>query len=181
MTLSVRHALSLAAVLTLVTGPALAQARPTSPTATNQAPARGAPAQTAAAAALPNAFDAPAAPVAARPAPAGEVAPTQAAEAALRSVIEQFAAGDINEALFTPGVATRLNAGLAEYSRVIQGFGPVESIEAQSVSDGVGQFVVIFEKAATQWQLGLDDAGLIAAVRFRESPLESSEPPAPGT
>lgn len=178
MTLSVRHALSLAAALTLVTGPVLAQARPASPTSTSQAPPRAAPAPTASAGVLPNAFDAPAAPA---PAPVQPpVAPTQAAEAALRSVIEQFAAGDIDEALFTPGVATRLNANLAEYGRLIRGFGAVESIEAQTVSDGVGQFVVIFEKAATQWQLGLDDAGLIAAVRFREAPPESSEPPAPG-
>jgi len=172
MTLSVRNALSLAAAVALVAGPGLAQTKPATPAPT-------------AAAVLPNAFDAPAPAAQARPAPAAAPAQApagdaQAAEAALRAVIEQFAAGDITEALYTPGVATRLNASLAEYSRLVRSFGAVESVEAQSVSGGVGQFVVIFEKAATQWQVGLDEAGLVAAVRFRETPPESSEPPAPG-
>jgi hypothetical protein len=102
------------------------------------------------------------------------------AEAALRTVIEQFRAADIDEALFTPGVATQLNGQLANYSRLIRGYGAVESIETQGATGGVGQFLVVFENAATQWQVGLEEGGLVAALRFREAPPESSEPASPG-
>ena len=77
-------------------------------------------------------------------------------------------------------MATQLNGQLANYSRLIQGFGAVQSIEVQGVSNGVGQFLVIFDNAATQWQVGLEEGGLVAALRFREAPAESSEPSAPG-
>lgn len=136
-----------------------------------------------AAATLPNTFDSPTAtPTPAAPLPStprGQVTDSQMAEAALRAVIEQFRAADIDERLFTPSVAAQLNAQLAEYSRRIRSYGAVQSIETQSASDGVGQFVVIFENAATQWQVGLEDGGLVAALRFREAPPESSEPTAP--
>lgn len=181
MTLSTRTALALAAAATLLAGPALAQ---TAAPAQSSAQNRPAAATGGAAATLPNAFDAPAEAAPARAAPAAPAAASPAAvhvaENTLRAVIEQLAAGDINEAMFTPEVASRLNASLGEYRSLIRGFGPLESIEAQAVSDGLGQFVVLFEEAATQWQLGLNEAGLVAALRFRESPPESSEPPAPG-
>lgn len=168
----------LALVAAALAGPVLAQATP-STQALNQsrsfAPSSGA------AATLPNTFDAP---VAATPAPAPAAAPavsnTQMAEETLRAVIEQFRAADIDERLFTTGVATRLNGQLADYSRRIRDYGAVQTIEAQGAADDAGQFLVTFENAVTQWQVGLDDTGLIAAVRFREAPPESSEPVAPG-
>lgn len=140
--------------------------------------------QGGAAATLPNTFDNPAATSAPRtpvpaPAPSGQVTDAQIAEAALRSVIDQFRAGDIDEALFTPGVAAQLNSRLSEYQQLMQAFGEVEMIEARGVTDGVGLFVVTFENAATQWQVGLEEGGLVAALRFREAPPESSEPTSP--
>ena len=168
--------LAAALLVAALAGPALAQTTPATPSLNQSrsfAPSSGA------AATLPNTFDRPTA----APAPATPAAPavsnTQLAEGALRTVIDQFRAADIDEQLFTPGVATQLNAQLAEYARRIQGYGEVESIEAQGADGGAGQFLVVFENAATQWQLGLDDAGLIAAVRFREAPPESSEPTSP--
>ncbi len=166
---------ALALTLAVVAGPALAQtATQTLNQSRSLAPSPGA------AATLPNTFDGPpAAPTPRAPAaPPSQVTDAQMAEAALRAVIEQFRVGDINEALFTPGVATQLNAQLAEYSRLIRGFGEVQSIEAQGASGGVGQFLVIFDNAATQWQVGLEEGGLVAAVRFREAPPESSDPAA---
>ncbi len=159
-------------------GPVLAQTTPATPSLNQSrsfAPSSGA------AATLPNTFDAP---VAATPAPAPAAAPavsnTQMAEETLRAVIEQFRAADIDERLFTTGVATRLNGQLADYSRRIRDYGAVQTIEAQGAADDAGQFLVTFENAVTQWQVGLDDTGLIAAVRFREAPPESSEPVSPG-
>lgn len=139
-----------------------------------------------AAATLPNTFDGPAATASAQPPrPAASSTPqvteAQMADAALRAVIEQFRAGDIDERLFTPGVATQLDGQMADYSRMIRSYGAVQSIETQGASNGVGQFLVIFDNAATQWQVGLDEAGLVAALRFREAPPESSDPASPGS
>jgi len=167
---------ALAFALVAVSGPVLAQTLPSGSTQSRSlAPSGGA------AATLPNTFDAPATPTPAAPAPAPapQVTDAQMAEGALRTIIEQFRAADIDERLFTPGVATQLNGRLADYSRLVREYGAVESIEPQGAADGVGQFLVIFENAATQWQIGLEDGGLVAAVRFREAPPESSEP-APG-
>ena len=174
MTHSIGAAVLALTLGTLSAGPVLAQ--------TTQAPAAGQTLSLAptggAAATLPNTFDGPAAAaaVAARRSPGPQVSDAQMAEAALRAVIEQFREGDIDEELFTPDVARRLNGQLETYSERIQSYGAVESIETQDVSNGVGQFLVVFENAATQWQVGLEDGGLVAALRFREAPPESSEP-----
>ena len=167
---------ALALFVAALAGPVLAQTLPQGPTQSRSlAPSGGA------AATLPNTFDGPAAAV--TPAPAQPAAPqvtdAQMAEGALRAIIEQFRSADIDERLFTPGVATQLNGRLADYSTRVRAFGAVQSIEAQGAADGVGQFLVVFENAATQWQIGLEEGGLVAAVRFREAPPESSEP-APG-
>ena len=181
MTVSIQTA---ALVLALsAAGPALAQTPPVQ--SLNQT--RSLAPSTGAAATIPNTFDGPAAqprpiappPGAAAPA-AAQVTDAEMAEGALRAVIEQFRAADIDERLFTPGVATQLNGELAAYSRLIRGYGAVQSIEAQGATNGVGQFLVIFDNAATQWQVGLEEGGLVAALRFREAPPESSEPAAPG-
>lgn len=171
MTVSIKIA-ALVAALGLA-GPALAQTPPPAQSR-SLAPQGGG-------IAIPNTFDAPATAAPVAPAPAApQVTDAQMAEAALRSVIDQFRAADIDERLFTPGVATQLNSQLASYSRLIQGYGEVVSIEPQGATDGVGQFLVIFDNAATQWQVGLEDGGLVAALRFREAPPESSEPATPG-
>lgn len=176
MTVSIKTA---ALVFALVAGPALAQTTPTRSLDQSRSLAPSAGAAT-----IPNTFDSPAmtpaprAPLPAAPAP--QVTEAQMAEGALRAVIEQFRAADIDERLFTPGVATQLNGQLADYSRLIRGYGAVQSIEAQGATNGVGQFLVIFDNAATQWQVGLEEGGLVAALRFREVPPESSEPSAPG-
>lgn len=177
MTVSIKTAAALVLAVAAVAGPALAQT--TTPAQSRSLAQPGG----ASAGALPNTFDGPAAtpaPVAPLPAPTTQVTDAQMAEAALRTVIEQFRAADIDEALFTPGVATQLNGQLATYNRLMLEYGAVESIEAQGANNGVGQFLVIFENAATQWQVGLEDGGLVAALRFREAPPESSEPTSPG-
>lgn len=179
MTVSIKTA-ALVFALAAAAGPAPAQttATPSLNQSRSLAPSAGA------AATIPNTFDGPAptpaprAPLPAAPAP--QVTEAEMAEGALRAVIEQFRGADIDERLFTPGVATQLNGQLASYSRLIRGFGAVQSIEVQGVSNGVGQFLVIFDNAATQWQVGLEEGGLVAALRFREAPAESSEPSAPG-
>ena len=157
--------------LAALAGPALAQATP---------PAQLAP-RGGAAATLPNTFDSPTAPRPAPPppaAPGGQVSDAQMAEAALRSVIVQLKAGDIQEAMFTPDLGQRLNSQLATFAPLVQGFGELQTIEASGVDDGVAQYLVTFDNAATQWLIGLEEGGLIAALLFRPAPPESSSPDA---
>lgn len=169
----------LAFALTALAVPALAQTLP-------PAQSRGlAPPSGGAAATLPNTFDTPG-PARAAPLPPPPGAPTaeaQVAEEALRAIIGQIQAGDLDESLFTPTLARRLNGEMAAFTPLVQGFGDLQTIEAQGAQGGQGQFLVIFENAATQWRIGLDDEGLIAALLFRESPAESSDPtpPAPAS
>lgn len=184
MTLSIKTT-TLALAIVALSGPALAQSATQDLNRTRALASPVSAPTGAAAGALPNTFDSPTAtPAPAAPlpaAPAGQVTDTQMAEAALRSVIEQFRTADIDEDLFTPGVATQLNGQLAEYSRRIRSYGAVQSIETQGAGNGVGQFLVIFENAATQWQVGLEEGGLVAALRFRPAPPESSEPAPAGS
>ncbi len=164
-----------ALVLVLSAGSALAQTVPP-PQNRGLAPSSGA------AATLPNTFDRPspsaAAAVPLPAAPGGQVTEVQMAEAALEAIITQIQAGDIDERLFTPTLATRLNGELAGYKTRVEAFGVLQSIEAQGAQGGVGQFLVTFDNAATQWRIGLEEGGLVAALLFREAPAESSETPA---
>lgn len=146
---------------------------------------------TAAAATIPNTFDAPAQPVT-PPSAASATDPTQddvtqadMAEGKLRMVIADLAEGEIDAALFTTDLANRLRPQLPTLRPIVQGFGALELIEPQGLSNGANQFLVTFENAATQWILGLNDEGRVAALLFRPAPAVSSEPepsePAPAT
>lgn len=172
MTVSIKIPLLVLALAALA-GPVLAQATP---------PAQLAP-RGGAAATLPNTFDSPTAPVAPAvrlpAAPGGQVSDAQMAEAALRAVIEQLKAGDIQEALFTPDLGRRMNSQMTTFSPLVQGFGDLQTIEPSGVDDGVAQYLVTFDNAATQWLIGLEEGGLIAALLFRPAPPESSEPSSP--
>jgi hypothetical protein len=170
MTLSPRTALLFAAAVSVLAVTARAQTLP-SAQSRSLAPSGGA------AATLPNSFDAPvaAAPVApaapAAPAPATAVA---VAEATLRAVIEQLRAGRIDATLYTPDLTERLQGQIATIAPILVGFGAIQTVEAQGSQDGTGQFLVIFDEAATQWMIGVNEDGLIAALLFRPAPPESS-------
>ncbi|WP_029415174.1 hypothetical protein [Brevundimonas bacteroides] len=146
-----------------------------------------------AAATIPNTFDAPARPIMApTSAPAAAAGPTQdevtqadMAEGALRVVIADLAEGELDAALFTTDLANRLRPQLPTLRPIVQGFGALELIEPQGLSNGANQFLVTFENAATQWIVGLNEEGRVSALLFRPAPAVSSEPepsePAPAT
>lgn len=167
MPLTIRAVL-MAALSVSLAGPALSQTLPSSQSR-SLAPSSGA------AATLPNSFDAATSP----PPPVATSAPPSeaaVAEAALREVIEQLRTGALDAKMYTPGLATRLQGQLATLSPMLNGYGDLLSIEAQGTRDDAGQFLVTFDEAVTQWVIGLDDTGLIAALLFRPAPPESSEP-----
>ncbi|WP_054110160.1 hypothetical protein [Brevundimonas sp. AAP58] len=136
----------------------------------------------AVAATLPNTFDGPARTPAAS---AGPTAPATSqagvtdadiAEGALRVIIADLAQGQLDTDLFTTDLANRLRPQLTTLQPVVRGFGELGMIEAQGLSNGANQFLVIFENAATQWIIGLDGEGRVAALLFRPAPAVSSEP-----
>ncbi|AQR60842.1 hypothetical protein BZG35_03615 [Brevundimonas sp. LM2] len=175
MTLSPRAVLMFTAALSALAAPAMAQTLP-SAQSRSLAPSSGA------AATLPNSFDAPvAAPVAPAAPAAPAAAPTEVAvaEATLRAVIEQLRAGEVDTTLYTADLAGRLKGQIATLQPILVGFGAVQSVEALGSEDGTGQFLVVFDEAATQWMIGLNEDGLIAALLFRPAPPESSTPNAP--
>ena len=167
MSLSPRAAFVLVASVMTITAPAMAQTMP-SAQSRSLAPPSGA------AATLPNTFDAPVVPVAP---PAATPVPAESAVAAavLRVVIDQLRTGELNPTLYTTDLVTRLRGQLPTIRPLLAGYGAIQSVEAQGTRDGAGQFLVVFDEAATQWLIGLNEQGLIAALLFRPAPPESSD------
>lgn len=131
------------------------------------------PAQRNVAATLPNTFDDPAAraravQAAPPPAPASATANPRA-EAALRAVIADFAAGEPDYDRFTDDLAERLRVRADELVPLIQGFGPLESVEFVGHERGADLFLAVFAEARTQWIVGLED-DKITALLFRPAP-----------
>jgi len=173
--------LAAAAVLMLLPATGFAQTASPAPAARLASPTGSATG--GAAATLPNTFDAPAnAPAAApraprtaapaAPAVSGPVAPRDPAEialseTALRTTIAAIQTGAPNYAEMTPGVATRLRGQIPTITPLITGFGALKTIEYVGQEDEAELFVVVFDKAATQWIIARDEAGKIAALLFR--------------
>ena len=173
--------LAAAAVLMLLPATGFAQTASPAPAARPASPTGSATG--GAAATLPNTFDAPAnAPAAApraprtaapaAPAVSGPVAPRDPAEialseTALRTTIAAIQTGAPNYAEMTPGVATRLRGQIPTITPLITGFGALKTIEYVGQEDEAELFVVVFDKAATQWIIARDEAGKIAALLFR--------------
>lgn len=122
----------------------------------------------AAAATLPNTFDAPAA---ARPAPAS-AAPTSspavvaAAEAMLRKTVAAIQAGEANYADMSPDLAGKVRERAAEITPLIQSFGALQSVSHAGTENGAELFLVTFANQPTQWIIALNQ-GKIVALLFR--------------
>ena len=167
-------ALAALAALALTPVTALAQSNPA------EAPSEASAAQNGpAAASLPNSFDRPAA---AR-APSPESAPVAttpervaAAQAALRAAIVAIQAGTPDYDAMTPGVATRLRDNASTLIPLVQGFGDLQAGLHAGSQEGAELFAVTFDRAATEWVIGLNDQGKIAILLFR--PVDLSALPA---
>jgi len=140
-------------------------------------------AQTAAAS-MPNSFDRPASPAAPAPGtaattPASVAAPAAAApamsmtpanarsEEVLREIIAGGQAGTLPYALMTEDLAGKLRGQEAEMLPVLKAFGAVQALDFVGNQDGSDLYAVTFATAATQWIIGFDASGKVAAVLFR--------------
>lgn len=107
-------------------------------------------------------------------APTAPAAPREGAEDALRSVIEGAQGDGIDMALFTPTMAAKVaDENLAE---PIKDWGVVRAVDFVGSERGADLFAVSFDKAETQWIVGLDDTGKIGLLMFREAPPPPGAP-----
>ena len=125
-----------------------------------------------AAGALPNTFDDPAARTApATPAPAAAATSAEPAhpesENILRTLIASAQAGAMDYALMTDDLAGKVRAQDAAIKPVIDGFGALVAVDFVSSRERNDLFSVTFANAATEWVIGVNDDGKVAALLFR--------------
>ena len=125
-----------------------------------------------AAGALPNTFDDPAARTApATPAPAPAATSAEPAhpesENILRTLIASAQAGAMDYALMTDDLAGKVRAQEAAIKPVIDGFGALVAVDFVSSRERNDLFSVTFANAATEWVIGVNDDGKVAARLFR--------------
>jgi hypothetical protein len=128
----------------------------------------------AAAGSAPNSFDAPAAGQAApaRPAPApsaATAAPADVArsEEALRAVIAAIQGPGPDYSVFTDNLAAQMRQQAAQVTPLIKSFGALRAVDHQRPEGQAQLFRVTFDNQVTEWMIGFDDEGKIAALLFR--------------
>ncbi|HZW14694.1 MAG TPA: hypothetical protein VFF66_00420 [Brevundimonas sp.] len=137
--------------------------------------ASGAHAQVAAGA-LPNTFDDPAARAQAAtqaPAPAAPLSPDRAnaqSEDILRTLIASAQAGAMDYGLMTDDLAGKVREQEAAVTPIIESFGPLVAVDFRGSRDRDDVFSVTFANAATEWVIGVNDDGKVAALLFRPAP-----------
>lgn len=92
------------------------------------------------------------------------------AEPAIRAFIGGLQTGTVDWNAFTPGLAEQMRPTEAQAVEVIRGLGALESVEWFQHRDGADLFLVRFEQADTQWVIGFEEDGKIAALLFRPAP-----------
>lgn len=128
-----------------------------------------------AAGSVPNTFDQPAqgAPRATpRPAPAAPATTpiNPKAEETLRAIIASAQAGAMDYSTMTDNLAGQVRQQEAQVLPLIRGFGALQAVDFVGSQDGADLFAVVFANAATQWIIGFDDDGKVAALLFRPAP-----------
>lgn len=129
-----------------------------------------------AAATMPNSFDRPAAQT---PAPTPAPAPAAAApalsttpanpksEEVLREIIAGGQSGALPYALLTDDLGAKVRAQEASILPLLQGFGAIQALDFVGSQEGADLYAVTFAAAATQWIIGFDESGKVAALLFR--------------
>lgn len=126
-----------------------------------------------AAGAVPNTFDNPTAraqaarPAAVPAAPAASEPANPASEEILRTIIAGAQAGAMDYSLMTDDLAAKVRAQEATVLPIIEGFGPLVTVGFVGSQDRNDLFSVTFANAATQWVIGVNDDGKVAALLFR--------------
>lgn len=137
-----------------------------------------------AAGAMPNSFDRPAqaapqpAPAPAAPAAAMSQTPANAeSENILRGLIAGLQAGTPDYGVMSTDLADKVREQAPAIKTLLESLGAVQAVDFAGSRNGADIYVVNFANAQTDWIIGVNEAGKVAALLFRPS-----EPtPAPGT
>ena len=122
---------------------------------------------------VPNTFDkpaqtpAPATPPAAAAAPLSTTPANAASEDTLRGFIAAVQADEIDYAIFTEDLAGKIREQSAQVTPLIKGFGAVQAVDFVGAREGVDLYAVTFATAETQWMIGFNETGKVAALLFR--------------
>ena len=136
-----------------------------------------------AAGAMPNSFDRPvqAAPQPApAPAAAPALSPTPAnagSEDILRGVIAGLQAGTPDYSIMSDDLARQVREQAPAIKTLLESLGAVQAVDFAGSQNGADLYVVNFANAQTDWIIGVNEAGKVAALLFR--PSEAA--PAPAT
>lgn len=100
--------------------------------------------------------------------PGVPVSPANAAsEDTLRALIAGAQAGTMDYALMTDDLATKMRQQQATITPLLQGFGAVQVVDFMTSQNGNDLFAVTFANAATEWLIGFNETGKVAALLFR--------------
>ena len=94
-------------------------------------------------------------------------AEVSAEETMLRTTIAALQAGTPNYDDMGPELAEAVRAGEASITPMIRGFGALQTLEHQGEVQGAQHYRAVFENAATDWFIALNDDGKIAGLVFR--------------
>ena len=144
-------------------------------TAVAQTAAPQTPQNPAAAATLPNTFEArgnatqaDAPDRTSPPTTASTSAPDIArAETSLREVITAIKAGQVDYTVFSDDLAAKMREQSNQMGSLLTQFGDIQSIRHLGQPDGTDMFRVEFTNQATEWVIGFDNEDQIAALLFR--------------
>jgi hypothetical protein len=99
--------------------------------------------------------------------PAARAPLNAAAEETLRTLIASAQAGAMDYSLMTEDLASKVREQEAQVTPLIQGFGAVQTIDFVGSQNGADLFAVAFANAATEWIIGFNADGEVAALLFR--------------
>jgi hypothetical protein len=99
--------------------------------------------------------------------PAATAPANPRSETVLRDIIAGAQAGTVDYALMTDDLAGKMREQEASIIPLIAGFGPVQAVDFVGSQNGADLFAVTFANAATQWVIGFNEAGKVAALLFR--------------
>lgn len=90
-----------------------------------------------------------------------------AAEETLRRIIASAQAGAMDYSVMTDDLGAKVREQEAQVTPLIRGFGALQSIEFVGSQNGADLFAVTFAEVATQWIIGFNEDGKVAALLFR--------------
>lgn len=134
-----------------------------------------------AAGAMPNSFDRPAQaaphPTPAPAAPALSPTPANAeSEEILRGLIAGLQAGTPDYGVMSDDLADKVREQAPAIKTLLESLGAVQAVDFAGSQNGADLYVVNFANAQTDWIIGVNEAGKVAALLFR--PSEAAPPPA---